>query len=277
MVCSLRSDHSIDRTGEATTLDGFPSPGKDKDSIWRNPGVRVRFLGMTVGAWLHLDTDLNILVEFHQHRNQPFERKALQFRLAHTREIGCREAGQFVRATYTDVLIVQYAYDFRAKEGLRLQDVGVGVSQVAKHVCASTHQFKIVVAHRNASAARCEMHGLTGDKMLKTRNLRFSRKLCIFGLKEGYMDMADTIPASEFTRNFGRYRMLAQREAVAVSSHGSITGYFVAPNEYEEFQRFKQHRRSFATVELSDERVQAIGSSRMDERHAHLDTMLDPK
>jgi hypothetical protein len=92
------------------------------------------------------------------------------------------------------------------------------------------------------------------------------------------MDMADTVPASEFARNFGRYRMLAQREAVAVSSHGSITGYFVAPDEYEEFRRFKQqHRRSFATAELSDERAQAIGSSRMDERHAHLDAVLESK
>jgi hypothetical protein len=26
--------------------------------------------------------------------------------------------------------------------------------------------------------------------------------------------MADSVPASEFTRNFGRYRMRAQREAV---------------------------------------------------------------
>src|SRR5258707_4907856 len=72
--------------------------------------------------------------------------------------------------------------------------------------------------------------------------------------------MPDAVPASEFTRNFGRYRMLAQQEAVAVSSHGSITGYFVAPNEYEEFRRFKQRRRSFATADLSDERAQAIGS-----------------
>jgi len=89
--------------------------------------------------------------------------------------------------------------------------------------------------------------------------------------------MADSVPASEFTRNFGRYRMLAQREPVAVSSHGSITGYFVAPDEYEEFQRFKQRRRSFATAELSDERAQTISSSRMDERHAHLDALLEPK
>jgi hypothetical protein len=67
--------------------------------------------------------------------------------------------------------------------------------------------------------------------------------------------MADAVPASEFTRNFSRYRMLAQREAVAVSSHGSITGYFVAPEEYEEFHRFKQRRRGFATADLSDERA----------------------
>lgn len=89
--------------------------------------------------------------------------------------------------------------------------------------------------------------------------------------------MADVIPASEFTRNFGRYRMLAQREAVAVSSHGSITGYFVAPEEYEEFRRFKQRRRSFATAELPDEKVEAVRASRMDKRHAHLDDMLEPK
>jgi hypothetical protein len=89
--------------------------------------------------------------------------------------------------------------------------------------------------------------------------------------------MADTIPASEFTRNFGRYRMLAQREAVAVSSHGSITGYFVAPDEYEEFRRFKQRRRSFATAELPEEQVQAIGSSRMDQRYADLNAVLEPK
>jgi len=89
--------------------------------------------------------------------------------------------------------------------------------------------------------------------------------------------MTDAIPASEFIRNFGHYRMLAQREAVAVSSHGSITGYFVEPDEYEEFRRFKQRRRSFATADLSDERVQTIGSSRMDERHAHFDAVLESK
>ena len=91
------------------------------------------------------------------------------------------------------------------------------------------------------------------------------------------MDTPETVPASEFTRNFGRYRMRAQREVVAVSSHGQITGYFVRPDEYEEFRRFRESRRSFAAAELPKEKVEAIRASRMDPRHAHLDKMLDPK
>lgn len=89
--------------------------------------------------------------------------------------------------------------------------------------------------------------------------------------------MAVTVPASEFTRNFGRYRMLAQREVVAVSSHGHVTGYFVGPDDYEEFKRFREQRHSFATAELSDEKAKAIAGSRMDPRHAHLDALLDTK
>jgi hypothetical protein len=89
--------------------------------------------------------------------------------------------------------------------------------------------------------------------------------------------MAEAVPASEFTRNFGRYRMLAQREAVAVTSHGQITGYFVRPDEFEEFMRFKAQRRAFATAELSDEEAEAIAAARMDGRHDHLNALLDPK
>ena len=91
------------------------------------------------------------------------------------------------------------------------------------------------------------------------------------------MDTPETVPASEFTRNFGRYRKRAQREPVAVSSHGRIIGYFVSPDEYEEFRRFREARRSFATAELSEAKVEAIRSSRMNPRHAHLDRMLEPK
>lgn len=107
------------------------------------------------------------------------------------------------------------------------------------------------------------------------RNLRIMRNLRISS--DGYMQrmttMAGVVPAAEFTRNFGRYRMQAQREPVAVSSHGQLTGYFVAPEEFEAFQRFRA--RSFATTELPDEVAASIGRSRMDTRHAALDALLD--
>jgi len=87
--------------------------------------------------------------------------------------------------------------------------------------------------------------------------------------------MDTPVPASKFTRNFGGRRS-ALREPVAVSSHGQVTGYFVSPDEYAEFKCFRESSRSFATVDLSAERVEAIRSSRMDPLHAHLDKMVDP-
>jgi hypothetical protein len=95
--------------------------------------------------------------------------------------------------------------------------------------------------------------------------------------KKGTVDMSETVPASEFTRNFGRYKMLAQREAVAVSSQGRITGYFVGAHEYEELRKLKGKRRSFATADLADEKVRAITSSRMAKRRDHLNKLLDRK
>jgi hypothetical protein len=62
---------------------------------------------------------------------------------------------------------------------------------------------------------------------------------------------------------------------VAVTSHGRTTGYFVAAEDYEAFMRFKEARRSFATVELSNDKAGAISAARMDTKHAHLDAMLD--
>lgn len=91
------------------------------------------------------------------------------------------------------------------------------------------------------------------------------------------MASPESVPASEFTRNFGRYRMRAQRAAVAVSSHGHVTGYFIGPEEYEEFKRFRDSRRSFATAELPEEKVKAIRGARMDKRHTPLDKLLDSK
>ena len=87
-----------------------------------------------------------------------------------------------------------------------------------------------------------------------------------------------SVPAAEFTHNFGRYKMQAQRQAVPVSSHGTLVGYFVSPQEYEYFQQLKtMRRRVISTTELSKEEAQEIFSSKMDPRHESLDRLLDSK
>jgi hypothetical protein len=83
------------------------------------------------------------------------------------------------------------------------------------------------------------------------------------------------VPAAEFVRNFGAYRITAQRNPVPVSSHGQITGYFIAAEDFEELEKFRARRRSFSTRELKEETVQSIAETRMDPRHDHLNALLD--
>jgi hypothetical protein len=84
----------------------------------------------------------------------------------------------------------------------------------------------------------------------------------------------EPVAASEFARNFGEYKLKAQKAAVPVSSHGKIAGYFIAADEYEDFLRYKARRRSFATAELSAEKVKAIRETRMHPRHKKLNALL---
>lgn len=85
-----------------------------------------------------------------------------------------------------------------------------------------------------------------------------------------------TVPATEFSKNFGRYRDMVQRETVAVTSHERVTGYFVSSNDYEEFMRIKAMMpKVYAIEELSEATIQAIAASKMDTRHDHLNSLLD--
>ena len=84
------------------------------------------------------------------------------------------------------------------------------------------------------------------------------------------------IPATEFTRNFGQYREIAQREPVAVTSHGRATGYFVSAVEFVELQRLKAYaRRSRAVVDMTKEEIEQMAASRMAPEHDHLNALLD--
>ena len=82
--------------------------------------------------------------------------------------------------------------------------------------------------------------------------------------------------ATEFAKNFGRYREEAQREPVAITSHGRTSGYFVSPYEYAELVRLRAFERRVHRIEdLPENIVQAISESTMDPKHEHLNALLD--
>ena len=84
------------------------------------------------------------------------------------------------------------------------------------------------------------------------------------------------VAATEFAKNFGRYKELAQREPVAITSHGRTSGYFISEHEYVEYQRLKAAaRRALHVSELPEETVVALEEARMDPAHEHLNGLMD--
>jgi PHD/YefM family antitoxin component YafN of YafNO toxin-antitoxin module len=84
------------------------------------------------------------------------------------------------------------------------------------------------------------------------------------------------VAATEFARNFGRYREEAQHEAVAVVAHNRVTGYFVSARDYDEYQRLKAiAATALAIDELDGATLKALAASRMDPRHDHLNALMD--
>ena len=86
------------------------------------------------------------------------------------------------------------------------------------------------------------------------------------------------VSATEFAKSFGRYKEEAQREPVAITSYGRISGYFVSAREYEELRRLRElERRVYRLKELPADIAEAIKASKMDSAHDHLNALLDEK
>ncbi len=84
------------------------------------------------------------------------------------------------------------------------------------------------------------------------------------------------VTATEFAKSFGRYKEEAQREPVAITSYGRISGYFVSAREYAELQRLRAfERRVHRIKDLPAQIAAAIKASRMDATHEHLNALLD--
>lgn len=84
------------------------------------------------------------------------------------------------------------------------------------------------------------------------------------------------VSATNFVKNFGQYRERVQREAIAVTSHGRTSGYFVSEEEYKEYLRLKASERKAVTIsELPPESINALASSKMDSSHDDLNALMD--
>ena len=86
------------------------------------------------------------------------------------------------------------------------------------------------------------------------------------------------VTATEFAKSFGRYKEEAQRQPIAITSHGRISGYFVSEREFKELQRLRElERRVFRIKDLPPGLAKAIKASKMSAEHDHLNALLDEK
>ncbi len=82
-----------------------------------------------------------------------------------------------------------------------------------------------------------------------------------------------SVTAADFARNFGQFREMAQREPVAITSHGRETCYLISAEEY---RRLKTRDRDvFDISDLPEDVIAAIRTARMDPRHDHLNALLE--
>ena len=74
------------------------------------------------------------------------------------------------------------------------------------------------------------------------------------------MPQARSVPASDFSRNFGKYQDEAIPAGVInVTSHGRVIGAYLSAAELQHFEQLKRRERQVLKVgELDDETIAAI-------------------
>lgn len=84
------------------------------------------------------------------------------------------------------------------------------------------------------------------------------------------------VAATEFSRNFGRYQRVVQREPVEVCSHEQTTGFYISPEDFAQYRRLLAvARRAYHPSELPSHLQQAVADARMDPQHDHLNRLME--
>jgi PHD/YefM family antitoxin component YafN of YafNO toxin-antitoxin module len=86
------------------------------------------------------------------------------------------------------------------------------------------------------------------------------------------------VSATDFAKEFGRYKEEAQRQPIAITTHGRISGYFVSAREYAELQRLRTlERHAYRLNELPREIIESIATAKMNPDHDHLNSLMTDK
>ena len=80
------------------------------------------------------------------------------------------------------------------------------------------------------------------------------------------------VASSEFGKEIRRYQDLALSQPVIVTGDGLDRTVLISAEEY--FRLTRRDRQVFASGELPAEMVEAVASTRMDERHNHLNELV---
>ena len=83
-----------------------------------------------------------------------------------------------------------------------------------------------------------------------------------------------TVPAAEFQRRFGLYREVAQREPVAVTSHGRESVVLISAAEYRRLKA--QDRQALYVWEMDEEELAELTKAKPAPEAAEFDRELKP-
>lgn len=82
------------------------------------------------------------------------------------------------------------------------------------------------------------------------------------------------VTSGEFTRAFGRYRALAQREAVIITNHGRDDVVLIAAEDYARLSRYEQ--KALHVSQLPREVVDELGKVPLPKAAAKFDREYKP-
>lgn len=82
------------------------------------------------------------------------------------------------------------------------------------------------------------------------------------------------VTAGEFQREFGRYRSVAQREAVVITNHGREDVVLISADDYARFRRHEQ--KALHVSELDNKTLERMRRSRPSKDAAKFDREWEP-